>query len=287
VPSFEPSWSILSWSVLISTSLILAVVALFKNVIREWLVTRIRSGIQHDFDTKLETVKAEIAHQNEKSILKLSNDMQMQNAYLDTVRLSFSEGQRSSMKRKLDSVDKLWSEVLKLRKLTMPGMSFVDLFKESETQKFGEFKKSESGIAFLPRESVEESKQTLQTVSPDLEEIRPYISEYLWVLLNCYREIHLRLCIFLRSDEDEQVIGWYKDDKTYQIVVAVLDEEELAYFNELQIGKFSWLNEKVEYKMLSELRHIVSGQHFAQDALGKINTNEIEKMRQAAMHARR
>ncbi len=90
MPSFEPSWATLPWSVLISTGFIGTVVFLFKNVI----LTRIRSGIQHDFDTKLETVKAEIAHQNEKSILKLNSDMQMQNAYLsvsfriETIRIS-------------------------------------------------------------------------------------------------------------------------------------------------------------------------------------------------------
>ncbi len=273
---------------LLSTVLILVLGALFKNVIREWIVTRFRSGIQHDFDTQLESHKAKLALQIEEANLRLSNDLQIHKAFLDTVRSSFSEGQKSSMERKFVAADKIWDEVLELRKLTFPTMSIVDLFKDSEAQKFRAAKESELGASFLQGSPIEELKERLQTISSDLEKVRPFVGEYLWMLLNCYRAIHLRLFIVLGmfNNDDEKVVGWFSDKKTYEIIAAVLDERELTHFNELPFGKFTWLIDKVEAKMLAELRHMVSGQHFAQDALGKIDAAAIEKMSKAVVSAR-
>ena len=144
-------------SALLSTVLILVLGALFKNVIREWLVTRIRSGIQHDFDKELESHKAQLALQTQDANLRLSNDLQMHKAFLDTVRSSFSEGQRSSMERKLVAIDKIWEEVLELRKLTLPTMSIVDVFQKTEARKFRALKESDFGLIFC--------KQQIQSTS--------------------------------------------------------------------------------------------------------------------------
>ena len=275
-------------STFLSTILILLLVALFKNVIREWLVTRIRSGIQHDFDKDLESHKAQLALQTQETQLKLSSDLQTHRTFLDAVRASFTEGQKSSMERKLVAVEKIWAEVLELRKLTLPTMTIVDVFKETEIQKFREVRESNLGDSLLQRNSVEEYKERLQTVSPDLEVVRPFVGEYLWILLNCYRAIHLRLFVILQMfmDDEKRVIGWFRDEKTYEIISAVLDEQELARFNGLPFGKFLWLIDKLEVKMLAELRHIVSGQHFAQDTVGKIDSTAIEKMAKAVSSAR-
>ena len=71
------------------------------------------------------------------------------------------------MERKLVAVEKIWAEVLELRKLTLPTMTIVDVFKETEIQKFREVRKSNLGDSLLQRNSVEEYKERLQTVSPD------------------------------------------------------------------------------------------------------------------------
>ena len=106
--------------------------------------------------------------------------------------------------------------------------------------------------------------------------------------MNCYRAIHLRMNIVsqMLSDDPAEVIGWFTDKGTYGIVVTVLDEKELEYFNSLQFGKFTWLVDKLESKMLAELRDIISGQHFAQDALEKIDDAAIERMKQAVASTR-
>lgn len=162
-------------------------------------------------------------------------------------------------------------------------MSIVDTFKVSEVDKFRKIRESGLGVSFLQGNSVEATKEKLQTISPDLEAIRPFVGEYLWNLLNCYRTIHLRMYFILQmlSDDPAEVIGWFTDKGTYGIVAAVLDEKELEYFDKLQFGKFTWLIDKLESKMLTELRNIVSGQHFAQDALEKIDDAAIKRMKQA------
>ena len=143
-------------------------------------------------------------------------------------------------------------------------------------------------MSFLQENSVDECKERLQTISQDLEGIRPFVGEYLWILLNCYRTIHLRLFAVLHMslDDDEKVIGWFNHEKIYEVITAVLDDKELSHFNGIPFGNFSWLIDKLETKMLAELRHIVSGQHFAQDAVGKIDADAIEKMSKAVSSAR-
>ena len=279
------------WSALISTGLLagLAVVLgiLLKDTFRGWLLARIRSGIQFDFDSELETHKAKLALQTEEGKLRLSNDLEVHRAFIDTVRLSFSEGQRSSMERKLIAVEKIWDEVLQLRKLTLSKMALVDALKENETQRFRELMKSDLGSSFLQKNSAEENKERLQKLSSDLERVQPFVGQYLWSLLECYRTIHMRVFIVLEmfGDDASKALGWSTDEGTYGIVAAALDERELEYFNQMQFGKFTWLIGKLESKMLAELRHIVSGQHFAQDALGKIDERAIERMRQAVASA--
>ena len=133
------------------TALIVVLGIFLKDTLREWLFSRIRSGIQLELDTKLETHKAKLALQNEERKLRLSNDLEVHETFLDTVRLAFSEGQRWSMERKLIAVDKIWYEVLQLRKLTLPKMTFLDIFKEFETDKITELRKSDVGSNFCKR----------------------------------------------------------------------------------------------------------------------------------------
>ncbi len=280
------------WSILISTGIVTVLIVLagmvLKSALREWLLTRIRSSIQLKLDTELETHKAKLAGQVEEEKLRLSNELGTHKALLETVRASFSEGQRASMDRKLAAVDIIWSEVLILRRLTLSKMTYVDVFKETETHKYKEVMESNLGNTVLQESSLEEKKERLNTISHDLDKVRPYIGEYLWGVLECYRAIQVRMFFVLEmfSDDSSKVIGWYRDEGTYGIVTAVLNETELEHFDNMQFGKFTWLIGKVETKMLAELRHIVSGQHFAQDALGKIDDDALEEMRQAVASAR-
>ena len=255
--------------------------AFFRSSITRWIVEKIKASIQHEYDKKLENIKGEISVQNETKILQLSNDMQLQKSFLESIRTSFLTGQQFSIERKLVAVDRLWKEVLEVRKLLAIEMSFIDVFGEGEAKKFKEFKESSAGVEFLIKKTPEEIRESLNSISSGMEDIRPYVSEYLWALFDSYRTVHLRVFVSLHSqvgDEGYKEIDWYNDEGTYEIISAILNTNELSDFDKLQYGKFSWLVRSLEYKLLVELRRIISGQHFAEDALEKVGMSAIEKI---------
>lgn len=265
-----------------SAVLILVLFVLFKGPIRRWIAKKVEASIQHKYDEKLEKIKGEISIQNETKILQISNDMQLQKSFLESIRASFLTGQQSSIERKLVAVDRLWKEVLEVRKLLAAQMSWIDIFGEDETEKYKEFRESAVGAQFLAKKAPEEAKESLESISSEMEDIRPYVSEYLWALFHSYKIIHYRVFVSLQVEtEGCEGIDWYKDKGTYGIISTILDENELHNFDELQYGKFSWLVRSLEYKILVELRKIISGQHFAEDALEKAGASVMEKIKEA------
>lgn len=67
----------------------------------EWLSTRLKGSIEHEYARKLDAYKNELHHTVEREV-----------ALRTAAHASFSQGQRASMERKLNGIDKLWSTVL-------------------------------------------------------------------------------------------------------------------------------------------------------------------------------
>ena len=183
------------------------------------------------------------------------------------------------MERKLAAVDQLWSEVLQLRNTLPLAISFIDIFQDNEISKYQKLKESSDGSQFVTKLSQEEFQEKLKVFSNSTENMRPYVGDYLWAVFNSYKVIHMRLLVILQTAENEfNEVLWYKDEGTYGIIKAVLSEEELKHFDELKIGKFAWLNRQLEFKILSELRKVISGEHFGEDALKQVAADTLEKI---------
>ena len=273
-------------SAVISSVILLLVSWIFKGPIRDWISARLRASIQHHYDEKLETYKAQLATQNETQLLRIKNEMEHQHFVYEALRSSFSEGQKSSMERKLDAVDQLWSEVLKLRNLLPPAMTFVDIFQEDEISKYKHFRSSREAAQIATTWSPQEYKEKLKSFNGAVEDIRPYIGEYLWAAYHAYRVIHMRLSVFLHSDENGMsALGWYNDEVNRGVIEAILDEEELNHFYRLRVGKYSWLQRTLEHKMLSQIRKIISGAKYLEDAREKLGMDALEKI--SAVQAKR
>lgn len=66
-------------------------------VFKEWLSTRLRTSIQHEYDRKLESLKA---------------DLSREAAFHAAAHSSFAEGQKAAMERKLAAIDRLWQSLI-------------------------------------------------------------------------------------------------------------------------------------------------------------------------------
>lgn len=237
-------------------------------LLRDWISVRIRARIQHQYEQQLETHKARIKTESEKSILELQSEMQQKFIPYEAARISFMEGQKSSMERKLDSIDKLWACTLKLRKLPLLAMRGVDMFQADEVAKYKRFKDDFEMAEGQIKWNTKDWKKKMDEITEDrIEEVRPYIGEYLWAIFFSYQAICLRLYVLHLGNSDEEKLKWYEDETICQIIKSVLAENELIEFNEMKLGKFTWFHKKLEAKILAASRKIISGEEFSAESL--------------------
>ncbi|MDE0713582.1 MAG: hypothetical protein OXI10_01755 [Gammaproteobacteria bacterium] len=269
----------------ISTLFLVIVFWIFKGIIRQWISTYLKSSIEHQYTEKLEIHKAQLTAHNEIEFIRIRNQLEQQNSIYESLRSSFSEGQKSSMDRKLDAVDQLWSEVLKIRAILPPKILLIDIFGENETSRYEELRNSNEGSRLLDAWSLHDYKEKMNSLSSTVDDIRPYTGEYLWAIFHGYRIIHMRLSVMLQFDEDgTSAVHWYKDELNTGIITAILDNEELGKFNHLEFGKYSWLQRTLEQKILAQIQKIVSGEKYLEDTSEKLGVDALEKIRAAQIN---
>jgi hypothetical protein len=102
-----------------------------------------------------------------------------------------------------------------------------------------------------------------ELASEDIEEFRPYVGEYMWALCFSYRAILLRILVF----NDANQLEWYKDHGIRQIIRSVLTADELSLFDQIQAGKFAFIFQRLETKILSAAQKVISGEDFGAEAM--------------------
>ena len=239
-------------------------------ILREWISSRIKANIQHKYEI---------------STLELKNKIEKDIALYKTSQQSFAEGQKASMERKLNSIDKLWERVMRFSKILPPEMSFVDNLNIIEIEKYKDMKRDIYFKKLKIKWSEEEFNEKRDSVSDDkndlIEKIRPYVGEHLWAIFCSMKEIYLRLSHTLQFGDDEKKIEWHKDEAIRTIIESVLTKDELIEFDRLKFGKFTRLQQKLESKMLTEIQKIISGEHFSAESL-----REAEKIQQKIASAK-
>jgi hypothetical protein len=105
--------------------------------------------------------------------------------------------------------------------------------------------------------------------SSSIEDIRPFVGEYLWAMFFSYRTILFRILFLLHLGRtDAEKIEWYKDDATRHLIKAVLTAPgELQEFEQTQFGKVSWLQRRLESKILAAAQKVISGETFGTESL--------------------
>src|SRR5581483_4525668 len=79
---------------------------------KEWLSTRLKAAIQHEYATKLETLKAQLKTDQDLAILNIQTTLSREATLHAAAHAAFAEGQKAAMERRLSAVDRLWSCVL-------------------------------------------------------------------------------------------------------------------------------------------------------------------------------
>lgn len=229
---------------------------------KEWISTRLRAGIQHEYDQKLESLKAQLKAQSDVSLVTLRADLERQANLLATAHSSFAEGQKAAMERKLHAVDTLWARVLALRSSLPPILGFIDILTVDEYQGI------KNHATFLALSESWSMEKVTTLVDKNVELVRPYVGEYPWAVFFSYQAVMLRIVFLLHEGRtDSSKLEWHKDSGTRQLIRAVLPAEEFAEFEASTFGKITWLQRRFESKILDAARRIASGEEFGSHAL--------------------
>lgn len=226
---------------------------------KEWLSTRLKASIQHEYDRKLEAHKAQLKTEQELAILDIKTALAREAAFHAAAHASFSEGQKASMDRKLGAVERLWACIPQFRANLPPFLMVRDLMT------LDEYKAAKDHPQFKALAGDPPGLEKIAALLPkDLEEVRPYVGEYMWAVFLSYQTILIRILVLVRLDAENE---WYEDGGTRQLVAAVLSQTELQEFDNTHLGKMTWLQRRLEAKLLGGARRIISGTTFGDESL--------------------
>jgi hypothetical protein len=245
---------------------------------RSWITERLRASIKYEYDQQLATINSELKLRVDTQLASAKADVDRQAEKLRIASTSFSEVQKAAIARKLDSVDTLWSGLLKIREITPPAMSFMDILTPAEfstARNNQNFRRMSSELDFQKVSEISiESRGTL-------ERIRPYIGEYAWALFATYHIIVSRIMFLIHhGSEDTEKLNWHNDLSIRRLLSSGLGQEGLDQFDNVPIGRVTWIREQFEVKILTAMERLITGKEFSTAALSQAQLME-EQIRQA------
>ena len=221
---------------------------------REWISARLKASIQHEYDQKLESLKAQLKAESDVALVALRASIERQASLLAAAHSSFAEGQKAAMERKLQSVDTLWSRVLRMRAGLPALLGFIDILTVDEYKGIKDHK------TFRHLSEGWSTEKINELIDSSVEQVRPYIGEFVWAVFYSYQAVMLRIVFLLHAGRDDAAkLEWHKDDGTRQLVRAVLTDPEFREFEETRFGKIMWLQRKFEAKILMSAHTLISG----------------------------
>jgi hypothetical protein len=228
---------------------------------RNWLVAWISKGVQHQFDVKLEELRAEL-RKNEESFKSDLRDKEAEIATLRDSVLSGSAGRQALLdKRRFEAVEKVWTAVNDLAKLkglsaSMALLNYKVVAKEASNPKMQQF------LAIIGSSAPD--FDSLKNVARDEQ---PFLPELAWAYFAAYTTIlYGSLALFsvlkIGLDGADKYLSY---DATRNILMAALPHQK-KFIEENEPGAYHYLLEEIEGYLLTELRKILEGRDADQEA---------------------
>ncbi|MGO9924210.1 MAG: hypothetical protein ACLQIB_57150 [Isosphaeraceae bacterium] len=164
-------------SILSSAAVNVLLTAGLVYLARTWIGERLKKSIEHEYLVALERLRADNAQYQSVQATAMS---------------SFSASRHAAIERRLNSIEKLWSAILKLKAVTPAAVAFADNLLATE---YEEFHKNRKLVEVLQYVSLHETTEEMKSLS-EVEECRLYIGETVYLLFFIYRAVTARL-VFL------------------------------------------------------------------------------------------
>lgn len=252
----------------VSTAAALAVVWLARN----WIGERLRQSIKHEYDQKLVALNAELQARSDTQQALLGASIEREADRLRFATGAIGESHKITIGRKLHAVDLVWGTVLKARENIPGAMTLLDVMTVDEYNEARDHPDFKTMIGDL---SVEKMAAMFKDDLGTIERARPYVGEYLWSLFFVYQALVVRVALVIHwSAESEKRLNWYQDEGVQSLVRSAFSSSEMREFENLNVDRFSWLQKKLEQRILAAARDVISGKVIGEQALEQAQVME-------------
>lgn len=255
---FRGSMDIIDWIPSLVTSGGLGVVAfLSKNLI----VTRLTNSVKHEYDVKLEAIKAN----HKESEQRFQAELQKRDLQVAAIRDSALSGlahQKSLLfEKQLDAVDNLWKSFVALSpaKVVSTMMSRINIDEVSKT-----IARDTNLQEFFKMIGQNVDLQTLGGVNST--SLRPFVSEPIWAYFSAYQSIVLHYVVLAKMFELGLDKKMTKSEELVKLVSKVLPHQK-EFIEKYEITGAFYLLEEIEQLLLSEIQNFLSGKGISEERL--------------------
>lgn len=236
----------------LSTATLLGIVAWLS---RHLILTRLKASVEHEFDTKLETLRGYLR----KSEESFKADLRSKQDQIETLRSgalsALTTRQATLDKRRLEAVEQVWDGIEKLAPL-----KFAARMMESF-----DFEKSLEIAAQNP--TVREFFNTMgKTFEPnvlqktDAHKARPFVSELAWALFAAYQAILLYVVVQVQmlkaGVKDAKLLNPGHVTKLVKAALPMYSD----YIDKYGPSGYNQMLEPLEAELLKELQRMMRGE---------------------------
>lgn len=227
--------------------------------VRVWLKNFIEGQVKVGFERQSEAIRSEIRQSEER----LKSDLRTREAELHSLREGVLSGRASRMalidKRRLEAVERVWVGATKLMRMKGPAMTLSILKFDEVARRVSTDPKLREMIQLMTEtfggKGFEERMSELNA-----DEERPFVSDLAWALYSAYSTIVIGSWAIMKMlsagvEDPEKLI---KRDHAGNLLKSVLPEYA-AYIDEHREAAHYYLLEKLETKILLELRQSLEG----------------------------
>lgn len=225
-------------------------------LLRQLIINRLVRSVAHEFDARLEALRAELNRQGTR-----------ESAVLATALGAVTAAQTSAQDARLTALRDLWDAVLEIRtSVTFSGS--LDILTAEELQRApAEHKKILDRTIDLNRAYLDDPL-TLFERFQRIERVRPLVSDVAWAYFFAYRAFEFRILhLISHYRETREFISPFADRGLKQIIESVLTSDDMNTADQQPIGRLTFIRGMIEQKLLDELRDGIAGKRAGADSL--------------------
>ncbi len=232
---------------------------------RHWIVSRIQKGVQHKFDEKLESIRADLRKNEElfKSELR-AKEVEIA-ALRDGVLGGRANRQALLDKRRIEAVERVWAAVntLGAYKFISASMAIVNFDVAAK-----EAPRNENVRKFF--ELIGSQVPAGKTVDHPAKNEQPFVSPLAWAYFSAYQAIVIGAYAQAKILEIglEEPGKFLNKDYVRNLLKAALPHQS-KFIDEYDTNTYYYLLDELESNLLSELRKMLEGKDIDQASVAQ------------------